>query len=264
MGTRLQNEITGNPRKHKRRTPVKLRSRVRKAALEAIKADESLGDPKGNEYCRMLMADRYINSSRNVSVRELWQQPEFKHLKLPTVERWSTVDSWVERRRNLQEEIRGRVTRIIIDDMTQERVEHLRKLISLRESYDAVGMITDENGNVTELKLKPESLEAWLAGKLKLDQHIGKVQQQISYAVPQLVANSIVPTDRATNLPTSLRPRLSEEESLEVALLLRDKRMKDDDQAIEAWKAQSITTTIKYLPDPEIIPKKVKKKPPVE
>lgn len=247
-----------DPQRRKTRTPVKRRQLPVTATVSYADAD-----PKSYEYCRMLMAERYIHSQRSFSIRELVGLPEFSHVPAPRAEKWCTLDRWVERRKELQEEIRNRVTKALVTEMTQERVDHLRKLISLRTAFDNVGMITNAEGNV-EFRLQPKSLEAWVTAKVKLDQHISKIQNTVAAELPQMTAEALVPTDRPTNLPMVLRPRLTEEESLDLALRLRDKRMREDEASVARWKASQAAQVEQTAPAPapaeEAQPKK--KKPP--
>jgi len=246
--------------RRKTRTPVK-----RKLPVTAM-VSYADADPKSYEYCRMLMAERYIHSPRGFSIRELVGHPEFSHVPAPTAEKWCTQDRWVERRKELQEEIRNRVTKVLVTEMTQERVDHLRKLISLRTAFDNVGMLTNAEGNV-EFRLQPKSLEAWVTAKVKLDQHISKIQNTVALELPQVTAEAMVPTDRPTNLPMVLRPRLTEEESLDLALRLRDKRMREDEASVVRWKssqvAQSAQAVASVETDQLVQPKK-KKPPPAD
>jgi len=200
------------------------------------------------------MGEKYIHSRRGYAVRELCALPEFAHLGVTTAESWCHHDHWVERRRDLQEEVRNNVTRALIAEMTQERIDHLRKLTSLRTAFDNVGMLTNAEGNV-EFKLQPKSLEAWVTAKVKLDQHIGKIQTTVAGELPQITAEALVATDRSEHLPLSLKPRLTEDESLDLALRLRDKRMREDEEAAARWKASQ-----KGVPADDAGPKK--KKPP--
>jgi len=242
-----------DPTKRKKRTPVKIPSKV-----AVVIPQLTVEDPKEHAYCRMLMAEKYIHDPRSYSVREIRELPEFSHIDPRTAEYWCVHDKWVERRKAYQEELRNRITKALLTEMTQERMDYLRKLVSLRVAFDNVGMIENDKGTV-EFKLQPKSLEAWVTAKVKLDQHISKVQTTVAGELPQLTAEAVLPVERASNLPSSLKPRLTEEESLDLALRLRDKRMHEDEASVVRWKASQAALT---EGEPQVTKKK--KPPPDE
>ena len=243
-------------RQPKKRTPVK----IKRAWTRQDSASIDLTDVDSQRYCRMLAGERYIHDVRGLSIRELLKIPEFSHVSSVNAERWCRKDAWVEKRRALHEEMRNRVTKALITEMTQERIDHLRKLLSLRNAFDDVGMLVNDKGNI-EFKLQPRSLESWMTAKVKLDEHISKIQTTVAAEIPQMTAEALVSTDRSSHLPLSLKPRLTEEESLDLALRLRDKRMHEDEEAVTRWKASQAQQA---LPAPTIIEAPKKKKPPPE
>ena len=238
----------------KKRTPVKGVQTGKRKRLISV-------DVGGVDYnfLRMLMGERYVHDQKGASIRAILTAPEFANVEYATAEKWCVKDGWVEQRRKLHEEVHNRVTNALIDELTKERIDHLRKLIAVRNLVDDAGMLTNDKGEI-QFKLQPKSLESWVMAKVKLDQHIAKVQSSVATGIPQVVSDAVVPGSQTENLPMSLKPRLTEEESLDLALRLRDKRLHEDEEAVIRWKASQTLA----LPAAEVPVAKKKKPPPVD
>jgi len=223
-----------DPRKRKKRAPVVLTlipiTPEVQAAIDEI-------DPKGHPYCRILMGQYYIFSRQAPSIKELCLRPEFSHLLMGTVNRWCTEDRWVERRKERQEEASRAAEAALSTELMQARIDQLRWLLDIRGKFNEMGMVTNDKGEV-KFKLEPKSLEAWMATAIKLDSHIDRLQSVVSSILPAQVANSLVPIGQGSGLSPTLKPRLSEEESLALALKLRDMRMAQDNIEVEKFQAE--------------------------
>ena len=225
-------------------------------------ADYSGVDPQGFAYCRMLAGELYVHSELAVSVRELHERSEFQHLRYEVMEDWCSRDRWVERRKELQDAVRKRVEATIATDLAQARIEQLRQLLSIREKFNVVGMAKDAKGEL-QFNLEPRSLEGWMSALIKLDAHIDKLQGAVASILPNQTANAIVPTGQGSGISPTLRPRLTEEESLALALKLRDIRIAQDNNEVAKFQAEqrAVEEAQAATGNPEIIPAK-KKKPP--
>lgn len=228
------------------------------AMVKAV-VDYSGADLESNSYCRMLAGQLYINSDAALSVRDVHQRPEFQKCSYRALERWCGLDRWSERRQEVQERVRKRVESSMATELARARIDQLRRLLEIREKFNAVGMLTNDKGEI-QFKMEPKSLEGWMAVLLKLDAHIDKLQGSVAAIMPSQTAEAVVPMDRGSGLSTTLKPRLTEEESLELALKLRDMRMQQDNAEVTKFQAeQRATQEAKALSSPEA-PKK--KKPP--
>jgi hypothetical protein len=223
-----------DPRKRKRRTPVAVNQGT---ALVRTQVDYSAVDPQGFAYCRMLAGEVYVHSELAVTVRELNKRPEFLHLRYELLEDWCARDGWVERRKALQEAVRKRVEASIATDLAQARIEQLRQLLAIREKFNGVGMSKNAKGEIT-FNLEPKSLEGWMSVLLKLDAHIDKLQGAVASILPSQTASAVVPMGGGSGLSPTLRPRLTEEESLELALKLRDMRIVQDNNEVAKFQAE--------------------------
>lgn len=230
----VQTEDGMDPRKRKKRSPVVLGQAT---ALVRTEVDYTAVNPESFAYCRMLAAELYVHSEVAMTVRELHQRPEFRHLGLATMELWCTNDRWSERRKALQEAIRKRVESSMATELARARIEQLRQLLSIREKFNAVGMLTNDKGEI-QFKMEPKSLEGWMAVLIKLDAHIDKLQGAVAAILPAQAASAVLPIERSSGLSPTLKPRLTEEESLELALKLRDIRMQQDNAEVEKWHAE--------------------------
>ena len=225
-----------DPRKRKKRAPVTL-ALVPAAGVLKSEVNMEGVDPKGFAYCRLLAGELYVRSEVALTLPELHRRPEFQHLTIFCLRDWCTVDKWVERRKSLQEAVRKQVEASIATDLAQARIEQLRYLLDLRKKFAEMGTIQNEKGEVN-FKLEPRSLESWMAVSIKLDQHIDKLQHSVASILPSQTANAVIPINQGSGLSATLRPRLSEEESLALALKLRDMRMAQDNIEVAKFQAE--------------------------
>jgi hypothetical protein len=191
---------------------------------------------KGGAYCRMLAGECYVHSEDAVSLRELQARPEFSHVDLKLMEYWCKQDHWVERRKDLWEGVRKRVEATLATDLAQSRISQLRDLLAIREKFNDAGVTKGPDGQLA-LNLVPKSLESWMGVLIKLDAHIDKLRGSVASILPAQTASAVVPM-AGSGLSTTLKPRLSEEESLELALKLRDMRMAQDNNEVAKFQAE--------------------------
>ena len=234
----------------------------RKKDLESAKEISRMG------YIRKLMAERFVTSETGITIEELLTQPEFRDIDYKIAENWSYKDSWTVQRRELQNKIKNNVHKAIIDEVTQDRLNQLRMARGVKTAYDKVGFIIDETTGEIEFKLEPKSLESWLAGRVKLDEHIQKMQKDLANILPETTANAMIPMK--DSLPMSLKPEFTEEEHLKIALLMRDLKIERDKKEREALEQgeeieEFIEESKKEVDIHEVLEKlpKPKKKPPI-
>lgn len=119
--------------------------------LEAVSKDGEMG----RDLIRIMAGQYYAANLNQCSIKEMESHPIFSVART-SLEKWSRLDRWVERRMEFQETIRHRVQKVLVSEVVQIQMDQLKDLQGLfdklfRKVFAAVDKVDVETASLPAL-----------------------------------------------------------------------------------------------------------------
>jgi hypothetical protein len=138
----------------------------------------------------------YVSHPTGISIEELQKDPRFSVVTLRTMERWSQLDKWVEKRVNFIEEWKSEARKRLAGQLAQARLDELDTLHEIVFS----GM-----QKIREDLVAPKSYEGLMRATVEALKYKDELRQRIGETVIEDAAKD------AAGLPKELPKDMSEE-----------------------------------------------------
>lgn len=163
------------------------------------------------EYIRQRAALVYTTDPNGMTIEELHRIDEFKHIPLATLQQWSRLEGWTERRkevfarwrRQAEDRIGTEISRIRLDELRQ--LEDIRRIAIRKLKRKA----TKENSweGVGNLLLKLNDRLEYLAGMIGKEM-LPPEENKAEKAADALLKNGLTPAEMEAAIEAILRARV--------------------------------------------------------
>jgi len=150
-----------------------------------------------------------------------------------TIKYWAAKDNWTDRRKHYREALRDRIAAQVGDKLTQARISQLQSL----EEIFQIG--------INKLKTQLVDANSWEG----VANAITKLSVFIDDQREKLAGQVSNPLQGQAQIPSSVRPKLTEDEAREAAaLIIRKRRDEMRKKIVEAQQEEGETPALKVLP----------------
>lgn len=183
--------------------------RTQKEAVALMKVTKALRHAKLRAEVGMV----YVSHPTGISIEDLQKDPRFSSVAVRTLERWSKIDQWVERRMNFIEEWKTEARKRLAGQLAQARLDELQTLDEIALS----GL-----QKIREDTVAPKSYEGLMRATVEALKYKDELRQRIGETVIEEAAKD------AAGLPKEMPKDMSEEAAAaaaRAALIARRQRV---------------------------------------
>lgn len=197
-----------------KRKPVKaaaVKQRGQMVAVSSVLPFDAEIDDTNLDTLRRWACQYYTLSVNQVSLSEMSKTPPFSRVPKRTLEKWSSDDGWVSKRREAQERIRQIVEQQLGNEIAQERMNQLKEL---QRVYDeGIRQLTDETEGG---RLRANSFEGAVGAVVRLADLMDTWREKLARQVGGVIESTEAGAGDGDDRVYTPAPKLSVDEARSV------------------------------------------------